>query len=108
MQAFLPAISISNPNSVSLGWVLIGFSFAMALGAVFAWAWIPELQNPRGSETDWRRQDFRSYEVPSKSLEELAVGRIGVTDEKKAVGFRVRSRLMAEKIGIAVRRRRKG
>lgn len=112
VQAFLPKINIIAPNSVSLGWVLIGFSFAMALGAFYTWAWIPEIQNPRGSEEEigrgsGRRRALRRYEVPSKSLEELAVGRIGITDDMAKVGFRHRGRLMVDRMGTAMRRRRK-
>lgn len=107
VQAFLPQTKISSPNSKNLGWVLISFSFAMALGALFAWAWIPEVQNPRGSEVETRRgrrDRFRDYEVPSKSLEELAVGRAGVKDVNRMVGFkhrgklRLRSKQVAEEI----------
>lgn len=96
VQAFLPQTKITNANSKNLGWVLIAFSLAMALGAVCTWAWIPELQNPRGTdmESRGRHSRFRDYEVPSKSLEELAVGRIGVVDEKNMVGLRKRSKLL--------------
>jgi MFS transporter, PHS family, inorganic phosphate transporter len=108
VQAFLPKINIAAPNSTSLSWVLIGFCFAMVLGAVLTWAWIPEIQNPRGSEEDVgrgsKRRSLRRYEVPSKSLEELAVGRAGVTDENAMVGLRKRSRLMADRMTRAVRR----
>lgn len=95
VQAFLPQTKITNPNSKNLGWVLISFSFAMALGAMCTWAWIPELQNPRGTDAEGRGKcgRFRDYEVPSKSLEELAVGRVGVVDEKNMVGLRKRTRL---------------
>ena len=97
VQAFLPDTRITNPNSKNLAWVLIAFSFAMALGSVFTWAWIPEVQDARGKEIDTRRgrkDRFRDFEVPSKSLEELALGRAGVTDEKRMVGFRKRGALL--------------
>jgi hypothetical protein len=113
--------------------VLIGFSFATALGAVLAWAWIPEVQNPRGSDADdsngggsdggtsggrggrgrgrrsrssKKRRTLRKYEVPSKSLEELAPGRAAVVDEGLKVGFRHRGGLMVGRMGRAVRRRK--
>lgn len=90
VQAFLPYTKITNPNSLTLGWILIGFSFAMGLGALFSYAWIPELQDARGTEVETRRgkkSRLRRFEVPSKSLEELARGRAG-KDEHDAVGFR--------------------
>jgi len=86
---------------VSLGWILIGFSFAMGLGALISWAWIPEVQDARGSDVETRRgkkSKSRDYEVPSKSLEELAVGRIGVLDEKRMVGFRRKSGLLMRRL----------
>ncbi|KAG0648410.1 Inorganic phosphate transporter [Hyphodiscus hymeniophilus] len=101
VQAFLPQTRITNPNSKSLGWVLIAFSFTMALSAVFTWAWIPELQDARGTEPQTRRggkNRFRDYEVPSKSLEELSFGRAGVTDERRMVGFRRRGALLMSDI----------
>ncbi len=114
VQAFLPSIQISSPNSTSLAWVLVGFSFAMGLGAVFAWAWIPEVQDPRGMDKEEKRlsgkvQKFAaSFVVPSKSLEELALGRAGELQSEKAdVGFRVRGRRVVEKMRSTTRRRRK-
>src|SRR5580700_3662424 len=52
VQAILPTmvfngILASDPNSNGLGWIFIIFSFVMALGAFFAWVWIPELQYSR-------------------------------------------------------------
>jgi hypothetical protein len=102
----------------------------MALAALFAWAWIPEVQNPRGSDVDningggsdggsggrrgrgrrrssKRRRTLRRYEVPSKSLEELALGRAAVVDDGLKVGFRHRGGLVVGRMGRAVRRRRK-
>jgi PHS family inorganic phosphate transporter-like MFS transporter len=103
--------------------VLIGFSFAMALGALFAWAWIPEVQNPRGSDADdvngrggggrsgrgggrksKKRRALRRYEVPSKSLEELARGRAAVKDDELRVGFRHRGELVVNRMRRPVRR----
>ena len=111
VQAFLPRTKITNPNSKSLGWVLIAFSFAMALGAVVTWAWIPEVQDARGTEIQTRRgrkSRFRDYEVPSKSLEELSFGRVGVTDEKRMVGFRRKSALLMSEISHRSRRSTNG
>jgi PHS family inorganic phosphate transporter-like MFS transporter len=109
VQAFLPQTKITNLNSKNLGWVLIGFSFAMALGAVCTWAWIPEVQDARGSDMEdrrGRRGKFRAYEVPSKSLETLAVGKIGVEDENM-VGLRHRSKLLLSEIREAKNMRRR-
>lgn len=95
VQAFLPSTSITNTNSHSLGWILIGFSFAMGLGAVFARAWIPEVQNPRGSDvedTKGKKSRRRAFEVPNKSLEELAFGMKGI-DDGRSFGFRRRKRV---------------
>jgi len=108
VQAFLPQTNITKPNSKNLGWVLIGFAFAMALGAVCAWAWIPEVQDPRGTDLEGRRgkrDRFRDYEVPSKSLEELAVGVAGVEHEKNLVGFRRKARLAVTEMKATGRRR---
>jgi PHS family inorganic phosphate transporter-like MFS transporter len=123
VQAFLPSVNISNPDSNNLGWVLIGFSFAMVLGSLLAWAWIPEVQDSRGSDTDiaarressssgggarkgrWRTGP-RSYAVPSKSLEELALGRRGVVDEQSGVGLRVRGRAVLDRMDNTARKRR--
>jgi len=107
VQAFLPSTNIANPNSMSLGWILIGFSSAMGLGALISWAWIPEVQDARGSHVEPRRgkkSKSRDYEVPSKSLEELAVGRIGVLDEKRMVGFRRKSGLLMRRLSTTRKR----
>lgn len=93
----------------------------MALGALVAWAWIPEVQNPRGSYDDdinggsgggrggrgrdrrgrssKKRRRLRRYEVPSKSLEELAVGRAAVKDDELKVGFRHKGKLVVHRMG---------
>jgi hypothetical protein len=61
----------------------------MTLGAVFAWAWIPEVQDVSGTEVKsgvgWRG---RGNEVPGKTLEELGIGRIGLIDERRVIGSR--------------------
>ncbi len=71
IQAILPSIAFkgikaSDPNSNGLGWVFIIFGFVMALGAVFAWGWIPDLQNIRDLEG--------GFKLPSKTLELLGKG----------------------------------
>jgi PHS family inorganic phosphate transporter-like MFS transporter len=83
VQLILTSTNTTNCSIKSLPWSLIVFSFAMALGAVFAWAWIPEVQDVSATEVKGGvgRRD-RRYEVPSKTLEELAIGRIGLRREK--------------------------
>ncbi len=58
----------------------------MALGALFSWAWIPEVQDERGSDLG-RRRGRRAR----KGLEEMGMGRRldqeGVR-EKDSIGFR--------------------
>ncbi len=107
VQSFLQKTRITNPNSHTLGWVLIAFSFAMALGAIVTWAYIPEVQYPRGTEIPTRRgrkNKSREWECPSKSLEELSKGRAGVTDERHMVGFRKKSAFLFNEYGRVKRR----
>jgi MFS transporter, PHS family, inorganic phosphate transporter len=124
VQAFLQRVHVSDANSHSLAWVLIGFSFAMGLGAVFAWAWLPEVQHARGWVPDdgaqggvgagvgtTRRRGLSRYVVESKSLEELAVRQrrnVEPVDEGMQVGFRLRGRRLAARVGGVVQRRRRG
>lgn len=86
VQAILPSISINgksitDPNSNSLGYVLIIFSVIMASGSIFAWAWIPDVQNDRSGRKD---------DLPSKGLEELAEGRLTAEREGQIIGMRRR------------------
>jgi MFS transporter, PHS family, inorganic phosphate transporter len=74
-------VGIRDLNSKGMGWVLIIFGGVLALGAPFAWAWLPEVQRPRDSET--------GLILPSRTLEELAEGRKGETGEH--TGFRRRA-----------------
>jgi PHS family inorganic phosphate transporter-like MFS transporter len=118
VQAMLSTPAISNaPTSKSLGWILVAFSPLMMAGAFFAWAWTPEVQDGRGSEEDigreraegikgLRRLGGRQFELPNKSLEELAKGRLGVMDAERGVGFRVKGRALGARFTDAVRRRR--
>jgi MFS transporter, PHS family, inorganic phosphate transporter len=87
VQLFLTSTNTTNFSTKLLLWSLIAFSFAMALGGVFAWAWIPEVQDVNGPEVKrigWRG---RCNEVPSKTLKELAIGRIGLVDQRRMIGF---------------------
>ena len=96
----MPSLNISAPGSKNLAWVLIGFSFAMGMGAVVAWVCLPEVQDERGSESPRHsrraRRGKKSYEVPSKSLEVLAKGRKAVMD----------GNVDGEKVRFGMRRRR--
>ncbi|OCK75629.1 MFS general substrate transporter [Lepidopterella palustris CBS 459.81] len=85
VQAILPAASfhgvkVQDPNSKGLGWILIIYSVVMASGALFAWAWIPDVQ-------DMRREED-SLVLPSKSLEELAEGRVRAQKDGQIIGLR--------------------
>jgi PHS family inorganic phosphate transporter-like MFS transporter len=88
----------SDPNTNALGYVFIIFGVVMALGAVFAWAWIPEVQDGRIEEGN-RLLPFLKP-VHSKTLEELGEGlaRAGETGQK--IGFR-------NKFGGLTRRRKR-
>ena len=79
----------------------------MALGLVFAWAWIPDVQYPRSVQKSIDPEDPRtadregsldgmdlkekSHKIPSKTLETLAKGREG-ENERDKIGFRNRFR----------------
>ena len=85
MQAILPYLSfngvhIQDPNSNGLGYVLIIFSSVMAFGSVFAWAWIPDVQDGR------REEDV--FILVSKTLEELAGGKKVAEKEDQIIGMR--------------------
>ena len=94
VQAILPSISIngkhiSDPDSNGLGYILIIFSAIMAAGSIFAWAWIPDVQNVRSG---------KGYDIPSKGLEELAEGRRAAEGQGQTIGMRRRMKgLLREK-----------
>lgn len=84
--------------------MLIAFAFVMVIGALFAWAWIPEVQYSRKptivledgaepervaaeAEEQKQRERCKGYKIPSKTLETLAEGRLG-EDPEKGVGLR--------------------
>ena len=69
-----------NKDSKSLGNVLIGFSLVIAIEALFAWAWIPDVQRPglrRGRRV-----------LVSMKLEELARGKRKAEEDDQIIGFR--------------------
>jgi PHS family inorganic phosphate transporter-like MFS transporter len=72
-----------NKDSKSLGNVLIGFSFVIAIGILFARAWIPDVQRPglrRGRRV-----------LVSMKLEELARGKRRAEEDGQIIGFRENS-----------------
>jgi PHS family inorganic phosphate transporter-like MFS transporter len=94
VQASLPTwrvdgVSVSNPNSSGLGWVFILYGFVMGIAAVFAWAWIPSLQHPRGADGSGTRG---SLKLPSKTLETLGEGLVKAREEGEILGMRARLR----------------
>lgn len=69
-----------NKDSKSLGNVLIGFSFVIAIEVLFAWVWIPDVQGPglrRGGRV-----------LVSMKLEELARGKRRAEEYGQIIGFR--------------------
>lgn len=75
-------VPIRDINSNGLGWVLIIFGCVLALGALPAWAWLPDIQKPRRDET--------GLILPSKTLEELAGGVRQAGANGEVIGFRKR------------------
>ena len=75
--SFLPSLNLNDPHSLRLGYLLIAFAPLMGIGALVAWAWIPEVQGPRGSGKVGPDGKGR-WVVPSLSLEELEIGRAHV------------------------------
>ena len=71
-------LAVNDGSNKNFGYILVIFAVFMAFGAIFAWAWIPELQEAKRSE---------GWALPSKTLEELALGRMGESGGE--VGFRV-------------------
>ncbi len=95
VQATLPTwviqgVRVADPNSDKLGWVFIIYGFIMALGAVFAWAWIPSVQYYRGADVSARSPAREGLKLPSKTLEVLGDG----LARAEADGERVRMRRM--------------
>jgi hypothetical protein len=70
----------NNPNSNGLGWVFIIFAFIMALGALFAWVWIPSVQNTRDEDG--------GLKLPSKTLEILGQGLRKAKADRQIIGMR--------------------
>ena len=94
VQATLPTwtvsgVRVSDPNSNGLGWVFIMYGFIMALGAVFAWAWIPSLQYSRGADVSGAASGKgQSLKLPSKTLEVLGEGVVRAKADGDVIGMR--------------------
>jgi PHS family inorganic phosphate transporter-like MFS transporter len=73
-------VKASNPNSSGIGWVFIIFGFIMALGALFAWVWIPVVQN--------NRDEDGGLKLPSKKLEVLEEGLERARHDGQVIGMR--------------------
>ncbi|CAG9988246.1 unnamed protein product, partial [Clonostachys byssicola] len=71
---------VSKPGSTSLGYVFLVFGGVMALGALFAWVWIPSMQNPRA--------EGESLVLQNKTLEELAEGVERYRSDGQVIGMR--------------------
>jgi hypothetical protein len=82
----------NDPNTNSLGYIFIIFGCVMGLGAVFAWGWIPDVQNSR--------DESGGLVLPSKTLEELGEGlRGGSGMEGVQSGFNGRFRGLRRRRG---------
>jgi MFS transporter, PHS family, inorganic phosphate transporter len=75
---------LSDPNSDGLGWVFIIYGFVMALAALFAWVWIPSLQDPRDAS--------RRLRLPTKTLEVLGEGLVRARGGGEVIGMRAKIR----------------
>ncbi|KIW00742.1 uncharacterized protein PV09_07726 [Verruconis gallopava] len=75
----------SDPNTNALGYVFIIFGVVMAIGAFFAWAWIPDVQNGREEEGGL----FKFLKpLQNKTLEELGEGLARADQSGQRIGFR--------------------
>jgi hypothetical protein len=75
---------VKDINSNAMGWVLIVLSPMMFLGAILAWAWLPEVQSPT--------RVANGRKLVNKSLETLALGRTEAEQGGQVVGMRRRLR----------------
>ena len=75
---------VKTLDSDGFGYVLVIFAGILALGAPFAWAWLPEVQTPRDADS--------GRKLMSKTLEELAKGIKGAEEAGEIIGFRPKLR----------------
>lgn len=81
VQALVPALYKSESyDKEKLGWTFIGFGFVMAAGWLFAWAWLPALQNPRDVQS--------GLSLPNKTLEQLGEGIRSARGAGEIIGMR--------------------
>lgn len=81
VQALLPELfKFENRGRIELFWTFIGYGFVMAAGWLFAWAWLPALQNPRDVHSGLR--------LPSKTLEQLGEGIQSARYAGETIGMR--------------------
>ena len=108
IQLILPVTHITRTGTEAapFAYLLISFAVLMLFGALFAWAWIPDVQDARrgfahgghhgleggGDEAKLRKSFSDRWEVPSKSLEVLGKGRAGVEMGERPVGLRANLR----------------
>jgi PHS family inorganic phosphate transporter-like MFS transporter len=101
VQLVVPATDISEPESPAtrFAYLLIAFAVLMPLGALFAWAWIPDVQEDRGRGfpkdneaqrgTGQHQASVSRWVLPSKSLEVLGEGKQGLErDGVQLIGLR--------------------
>jgi PHS family inorganic phosphate transporter-like MFS transporter len=76
-------IRSNDPDSKQLWFIFVIFGFVMAVGAIFAFAWTPDVQN--------RHESGGEAKLPCKTLEELGEG-LGHESLELAstIGFRKR------------------
>ncbi|KAF2965663.1 hypothetical protein GQX73_g7929 [Xylaria multiplex] len=63
------------PSGVPFAKTLLGFVPAMLLGAFITWAWIPEVQFPRGHGTEIMRDENASDDGTDEDLQERTFGK---------------------------------
>ncbi|KAK7714860.1 hypothetical protein SLS57_006931 [Botryosphaeria dothidea] len=73
-RAYFHGWKADSLNNENLGYVFVVFACVMLTGALFSWAWIPEVQN--------RRDERNGLRLPSKTLEELGKGMEGARAAK--------------------------
>ncbi|KAF2114308.1 major facilitator superfamily domain-containing protein [Lophiotrema nucula] len=104
IQLILPVTHITRTGTEAapFAYLLISFAVLMLFGALVAWAWIPDVQDARrgfahaghdglegASDDPKMRKSFSDrWEVPSKSLEVLGKGRVGVEISERPIGLR--------------------
>lgn len=95
MLIILHFVHSNDPESDRLGYIFCIFGSVMGLGAVFAWAWIPDVQNARDEDG--------GLVLPNKTLEELGEGlRGGSETSGMSRGFRGKIARLSRRRGSEV------